>query len=84
MKFKEKILMAECVAYVERKETIPVTECVAYGNHSEIIPVTECVAYGSHSVSQSSPGGMIEGQQKKEGENGALGAVENNYEPIPK
>ena len=65
----ENIPMAECIAYVERKETIP---------------VTECVTYGSHSVSQSSPGGVIEGQQKMEGQNGALEAVEYNYEPIPK
>ena len=64
----ENIPMAECIAYVERKETIL---------------VTECVAYGSHSVSQSSPGGVIEGQQNMEGENGALEADEDNYEPIP-
>jgi len=39
------------------------------------IPMAECMAYGegSHSVSQSCPGGVIEGQQRMEG---AFEAVE--------
>ena len=50
----------------------------------ENIPMEECMAYGSHSVSESSPGGVIEGQQRTEEENDAFEAVEENYEPIPK
>jgi len=51
----------------------------------ESIPMAECMAYGklaTHQESQSSPahGGVIEGQQKMEGENEA---VEEIYEPIP-
>ena len=47
--------------------------------------MAECMAYGkraTHQESQSSPahGGVIEGQQKMEGENEA---VEEIYEPIP-
>jgi len=48
--------------------------------------MAECMAYGklathqTKSESQSFPGGVIEGQQKMEGENEA---VEEIYEPIP-
>ena len=44
----------------------------------ENIPMAECMVYeeGSHSASQSCPGGVIEGQQRMEGENDAFEAVE--------
>lgn len=43
----------------------------------ENIPMAECMACeGSHSASQSCPGGVIEGQQRMEGENDAFEAVE--------
>ena len=48
--------------------------------------MAECMAYGklathqTQSESQTFPGGVIEGQQKMEGENEA---VEEIYEPVP-
>jgi len=56
---------------IKFKESIPMTECKAYG---------KLATHQTKSESQSFPGGVIEGQQKMEGENEA---VEEIYEPIP-
>ena len=56
---------------IKSKESIPMEECMAYGKHA---------THQSKSESQNFPGGVIEGQQKIEGE---YEAVEEIYEPIP-
>ena len=56
---------------IKSKESIPMEECMAYG---------KLATHQSKSESQSLPGGVIEGQQKMEGENEAF---EENDEPIP-
>ena len=37
----------------------------------ETLSIAECMAYENYSVSQSFPGGVIEGQQRMEDENDA-------------
>ena len=61
---------------VKFKENIPMAECMAYGT----LHTHETRGRGNYSVSQSFPGGVIEGQQGTEGE---YENAEGIYEPIP-
>ena len=59
-------------------KSIPMAECMAYGTLTH-----QAEGRGDVSVSQCLAYGVFEGQEMREGEDGAYETVDGVYEPIP-